>query len=389
MSFGQPNMAERFRNANQAADIVRVCEQIGLPIRMEGGLHFIHCPFHNDEGRPNMALYPTPGDKVQYPRGFCFSCKRVASTIDILTLHRAYSASEALAFLEGNLGGGAVARPTPVPPKPKAETKNLRPAVDLAAERLWGKEGIDARGYLERRGLLEIASQYQYGLWWDDATYWSGRLVIPYLTDLSPTSPVYSVAGRTLPQADDRQQHLPAEGVGHAGAGDSRRVSARQVRVDADDRSTTGPKYLYTKGASREPYLWRMVRERVEQDLYVVACEGELDGASVLHASGGAYPVIALGGAGAVGSLAGEVAGITIIYIKDRGEDGANDGHKAGVASLKQGNATVHVLTPPDINAGKKTDMNDMLVAYGVEGMADWLAEQIPTLLYQDERELV
>lgn len=372
--FGQPNdMKGRFHRAVYEVNIIGLCESLGIHVRLQGGIPFINCLFHHDNARPNMALYPTPGERVSHPRGFCFSCKKVASALDIVMVHQGVNATSALKIIEGYMGSTPLnLRPAPTPTT--QPPVNLRPAVDLVRERLWGKEGQDARDYLERRGILEVASEYQLGLWWDDHTSWSGRLVIPYLHNLCPSSAVFGMAGRTI--GNDRSGVLSADNQQeHAG---SERV--RQVH--------NTPKYLYSKAKRREPYNWGVVHRRVEQEALLLITEGEIDCLTLLLASEGAYGIVGLGGAGAIGTLGQHLAGCTVIYIRDRGEESADEGHVRAVRLLREANATVYTLMPPEVNPGK-TDLNDLLLAYGKDGLASWLTESIGELMYQNVRELV
>lgn len=394
-SFGQPNglsMKERFDRANHEVNLVALCESLGMDVKYEAGIPFVPCCFHEDVGRRNMAIYSTAGDRVTYPRGWCFSCKTLASPIDLVKKQQGTDAYGALKIIESFIGGvGQVYthRPARERNKPQ-ETKDLRPALDMCIERLWSDtaDGAACRRYLDSRLLLEVAPQYQFGLWFDDNSYWSNRLVIPYLTSDAAGTPVYSLVGRDInhtkragPVADSSKVHAGSQLAG-------------KVREN--------PKYLYTSAQSREPYNWSMVHRRLdnslEQDLPLLICEGELDAASVLYATGGHYPTIALGGAGAVKNLMAHssvLAGLTCIYIRDRdipnskGEVSTAEAARRAIQALSECNATVHEIIPPEIEVGGKSDMNSMLVAYGADGLAEWLTDRVGEAVQQEVRSLV
>jgi hypothetical protein len=156
-----------------------------------------------------------------------------------------------------------------------------------------------------------------------------------------------------------------------------------------------GAKYRYTKGATRKPYLWDIALERAERQGYLALCEGELDGLSLLSALGADAPVASMGGVGAIGAVANDprLAGLDIIYIADleapprygtEHEEADLKKHRnielvvaQSLWKLRQLNANVTLVYPPSINPEGKTDVNDLLLAYGAEGLLEWVIPEI------------
>lgn len=366
---------DRCREANERADIVSVATALGLDVDTRGRIPFAHCPFHGDEGRKNLAFYQEAGDRgALVPRCYCYTCRQMWTALDLACHQLRVELPEALDWLERLLGirqGEAQRIPyTPRVSKPPPPKRDRRAAIDHSIRRLWSNEGKRARDYLLGRGISEeTLREYQLGYWRDDGSGWTGRFTIPYLESLEPASPVWTMVGGKVRDAE-------------------------YVDGGADD----SPKYLYTSSAIREPYLWRVGMARGQDDGTLILCEGELDGLSLLSALGNTAPVVALGGIGTISTVANDprIAGLDILYIADAeaeprwGTDHEERDVKKlerieravgeSVWKLKQLNANVRLVYPPGINGSGKTDINDILIAYGPEYLQDWVLEEIAGL---------
>lgn len=372
----------RCRRANERADIVSVAEALRLDVDTRGRVPVALCPFHGDAGRKNLTFYQEPGDRgALVPRAYCFTCKTLATALDLVSHMQKCDIFEALDWLERLLGiqegEAAPVVYTPRVARPAPPQKDKSKALAHAIRRLWDEaEGKEARAYLESRALIDIAREYRVGYWGTDQSGWSGRIVIPYLASLEPDDPVFTMVGRSF---------------------------QKQAKVDGQ----RVPKYLYTSAASRQPYLWEIAMERASASGYLFLAEGELDGLSVLAGCGSNAPVAALGGVGAISSIALDtrVAGLELIYIADTEaeprygtEDEQKDLNKLAaidkaigenIWKLTQLNANVRLIHPPSISVGGKTDVNDLLIAYGPEYIQDWLMSEVEVAMGSGSRSLL
>lgn len=407
---------DRCRQANEMADIVAVAFHLGMDVRTQGHVPYTHCPFHGDTGRMNLAFYQEPGERgANVPRVYCFTCGTQATALDLIMKQRDCDIFEALEWLRSYLGlQDGVAQQIPVRPviKPEKPVNNKRGAVNQAIRSLWSDlpDSKSGRDYLEYRGVLGTAEQYQLGYWAADDGRWAGRIIIPYLESLEPESAVWTMVGARIRNTLDLGQLSPdgphTDQVGTQG-NQCQPGSHDPDEVSAPGRIRDDPKYLYTSAASRKPYLWEIALARAERDGYLILTEGELDGLSVLHAFGGAAPVAALGGVGAIGAVGQEprLAGLDLLLVADL-EAPARYGTEHEEAdlrklrliekrvaetawSLRRLNARVQIVYPPSINDGKKTDVNDLLMSYGPEGVLDWLLPELNTLTVKAERSLI
>lgn len=416
MSRQDGGFKERCRIANERADIVAVAMRLGMYVETKAFPPVALCPFHGDTGRANLTFFQEPGTSISLPRCYCFTCKTMATPIDLIMEVKKCDVFEALDWLQQLLGiipGDALPLPARVVQRVEVPVTDKRKAVDAAAARLWGEHGIHTRQYLSFRGITdEVLKAYGIGYWGLDASRWSGRFTIPYLDSLVPGSFVGTMVGgrvrgtlhlgELLGEQGTTAPGAPVEGTlsrsGHDGAG---------TAGGADGGATAGvlgeagtpldrdePKYLYTKGATRHPYLWNIALSRAEQQGYLVICEGEMDGLSVLSALGVDAPATALGGIGALSTVGSDprLAGLDVTFIADLESpprygtefEAADIAKQArtekllaeAIWKLKQANANVRLVHPPSISDGK-TDVNDVLMAYGVEGMLDWLLPEL------------
>lgn len=97
--------------------------------------------------------------------------------------------------------------------------------------------------------------------------------------------------------------------------------------------------------------------------------------------------MVALGGVGAISAIAGDarLAGLDVLYIADR--EAEEKAEKVGqvvaanIWKLAQLNANIRLAYPPEISVGGKTDVNDLLLAHGPEGVEDWVLGEVADML--------
>ena len=146
-------------NIAQAKALVSVEEVVGtrIELRRRGAVLIGPCPFHDDQGRPNLVVFP----KTQTWQ--CFACGAQGDVIDFLSRAENVSVQEAIAMI----GRGGIA-PSQAPkrlPVPHARVASVE-ARDAAYQTLIAMERLSPshRAALLRRGfsLTEIdAGQYR------------------------------------------------------------------------------------------------------------------------------------------------------------------------------------------------------------------------------------
>lgn len=146
----------------EAKQVVRIEEVVArrLPLRREGG-HFVgKCPFHEDGGRPNLAVFPS---KQNF---HCFACGAHGDAVDFIARMDGTSLAEAA---ERVLKEQANAPKAPPPFRPKerpidlgrtsAAYSSLLRYLDLAPE---DREGLLKRGLspgtIARRGYRTLTA---------------------------------------------------------------------------------------------------------------------------------------------------------------------------------------------------------------------------------------
>ena len=215
-------------NIAQAKALVSVEEIVGTraDLRRRGAVLVGSCPFHDDQGRPNLVVFP----KTQTWQ--CFACGLQGDVIDFLSRAENISVREAIAMI-GRGGISPLQAPKRLPvPRPRIadpEARNAAYQALIAQERL----SPSHRAALLRRGfsLLETdANQYR--------THFPGRAPegtvpegVPGFYRVGETWLTSGPPGLLIPVRD-------REG----------RIVACQVRPDDDSRG----KYLWLS-SSRKP----------------------------------------------------------------------------------------------------------------------------------------
>ena len=146
-------------NIAQAKALVSVEEVVGtrVELRRRGAVLIGPCPFHDDQGRPNLFVFP----KTQTWQ--CFACGAQGDVIDFLSRAENISVREAIAMIgRGGISSAQEPKRVPVPRSHIAsiEARNSAYQALIAEERL----SPSYRAALLRRGfsLAEIdAGQYR------------------------------------------------------------------------------------------------------------------------------------------------------------------------------------------------------------------------------------
>ena len=146
-------------NIAQAKALVSVEEVVGtrIELRRRGAVLIGPCPFHDDQGRPNLVVFP----KTQTWQ--CFACGAQGDVIDFLSRAEHISVREAIAMIgRGGIAPSQTPKRLPVPHARVAsvEARNAAFQALITMERL----SPSHRAALLRRGfsLAEIdASQYR------------------------------------------------------------------------------------------------------------------------------------------------------------------------------------------------------------------------------------
>ena len=146
-------------NIAQAKALVSVEEVVGtrIELRRRGAVLIGPCPFHDDQGRPNLVVFP----KTQTWQ--CFACGAQGDVIDFLTRAENISVREAIAMIaRGGISSAQEPKRLPVPRSHIASIEDRNSAYQalIAEERL----SPSHRAALLRRGLslAEIdAGQYR------------------------------------------------------------------------------------------------------------------------------------------------------------------------------------------------------------------------------------
>jgi DNA primase len=222
----------------QANPIAEVVSRYGIELRPSGRALIGRCPFHDDQGRPNLSIYPRTASF------YCFRCCVGGDAIRFIELVEGVNFVEALKRL-----GGATARRTSLQPQRVQVSRRgpstrligpdertvLAAAVDLYSHCL--RSDRSALAYVESRGLdPQMLERYRVGycsgdgllqyLRWrrlplaparrvglvtrDDREFLAGRIVVP---EFRRGQPIWLV-GRAFPEplADDTEKYLGLPG---------------------------------------------------------------------------------------------------------------------------------------------------------------------------------
>lgn len=302
------------------------------------------CPFHDDTGRPNLALY---SDNFR-----CFACGEHGDLVDWfekapasmgggLTKQEALQAAlrEAGVYLDTlNPSTAPTARQSP--PKAKASGFDMSKFVDAAHKALMGGAGglaDQARAYVAVRGIEATIKPSRLGVVTDelagtlergDREKYRGRLIVPF----------HDEAGRVI------------------------YFKARAL-LGQD------PKYTQPPGEIPAPFnVAAIQRARAAGRGFVILAEGELDALSILAVSGADAPVVGLPGGNLKDTWAEQMKGLTVYVLMD--DDAAGHKHRTGILDKLAGlgiRARALDWTGDDVNA--------YLVASGPDALGERLGQ--------------
>jgi DNA primase len=369
-----------FQEANRA-DLVELCYKLELEVNDFSYPPMAKCPFHVDKNKPNMALYQQPFGKYKGPHYKCFTCGAKGSPIDLVVGVQGVKPWEAARFILGRRSNEGSPKKTrrvrhqngeSVQGHDSRRQDHFSQAAQLAHERLVSNSGREARAYLSRRGLLDIALEYRFGLWWnDDGTRWSGRLVIPYPARIS-TGPRSLGAAHCQENNGDAPKTLEIPAAGYP---EGYAISHLKGR---DLTGMSMVKYLCSPGSRNIPYLLDAALGLAKQCGHLLITEGELDCLTVKLLLGNSTPVIGLPGITALAhqeDLAAQFQGLDIFLIVDNDKAGMDYIEPYRALLLRQGAHSVRALVAEPVRP--KFDLNDMLVHFGADETATWLIDRM------------